>query len=442
MREIKEIRKRLFGDTKKAATYIGLARTLLGQVKNQAAFGGLSQLSRVVDLPDGTRIAVDTRFGQDTIEIVSPVRPGAGREEVTLPRQSVDTPALDVPAGFVIAGYREVPATPLNLDRALVWSGYGQATDLGILPGMRYGQAQAISGDGRIAVGWNILDGSVSGEGFYWTRAGGLQIIPRLGKYSPTPVGVSRRGEIAITAFPGQFVGAKRWPYIWSEAAGWQELPPDTSFNTTVTGISADGSVVVGQIVTAESAPDVPSDTAAVYWKDGGTPVRITSGEGYYWALGVSERGGVICGSRFEDGSSGYYPYMWTADGGVRVLPGGIGVASAVSEDGSIIVGTLGTVFAPNFGPPTVATYAGTPVWWRADGTGPFTLPTPAGGTLSAVSKDGNLIAGSVYNAVGDFSNAAVWNRDRLLHTYTDGTWARGIGVPDTAHVPGVHVDL
>jgi len=78
------LRKRLSGEA--AAPYLGIARTQLGILKNLMSFQDLKQLSRTVELSDGTRIFVSSIFGQDTIRIDAPeIAPrGAGEEAAVI----------------------------------------------------------------------------------------------------------------------------------------------------------------------------------------------------------------------------------------------------------------------------------------------------------------------------------------------------------------------
>lgn len=75
MRETGPVRKDLQGEA--ALPYVGVARTLLGKLKNQMRLGGLAQLSGSAILPDGVEIRVASRFGQDLVRILAPVVPGA-----------------------------------------------------------------------------------------------------------------------------------------------------------------------------------------------------------------------------------------------------------------------------------------------------------------------------------------------------------------------------
>ena len=82
-REFGVARKRLSGEA--AAPYLGIARTQLGILKNLMSFQELKQLSRTVELSDGTRIFVQSIFGQDTIRIDAPeIAPRRAGEEAAV----------------------------------------------------------------------------------------------------------------------------------------------------------------------------------------------------------------------------------------------------------------------------------------------------------------------------------------------------------------------
>jgi hypothetical protein len=118
MREFREVRKDLSGD--EAAPYIGLARTLLGQLKNRMAQGGLAQLARTVTLPDGTTISVASRLGQDTVRIIAaaPVLPVEQRPVEGLPEVPELEPVEVVPPEPV------VPQPYMWIGARLRWEDY------------------------------------------------------------------------------------------------------------------------------------------------------------------------------------------------------------------------------------------------------------------------------------------------------------------------------
>jgi hypothetical protein len=71
MREFREIRKGLGDNADAAAPYLGVARTQLGILKTRMAHGGLVQLTRTIQLEDGTSITVSSRMGQDSVQITA-----------------------------------------------------------------------------------------------------------------------------------------------------------------------------------------------------------------------------------------------------------------------------------------------------------------------------------------------------------------------------------
>lgn len=80
------------GPADAAAPYMGIARTLLGQLKTRMYAGGLAQLSRTVTLEDGARITVSSIHGQDTVRIAVP--PVGGRNfDIPVPP---DVPPVDI----------------------------------------------------------------------------------------------------------------------------------------------------------------------------------------------------------------------------------------------------------------------------------------------------------------------------------------------------------
>lgn len=80
MREVGAVRKNVPPGV--AESYIAIARKHLGQLKLDMQASQLSQLTRVVELADGTKIRVSSIFGQDRIEVLSvPAVPAQAEEE-------------------------------------------------------------------------------------------------------------------------------------------------------------------------------------------------------------------------------------------------------------------------------------------------------------------------------------------------------------------------
>lgn len=441
MREIKEVRKLLFGDVKKAATYIGLARTILGQVKQQAAFGGLSQLSRLVRLPDGTQITVDTRFGQDMIEIRSPVRPGVGREEVTMPRGSLDVPALAIPPGLIVAG-DYIPAVVNPVLRAVLWRSPTTPLYLTVDTGrtsatLPADSVQGISADGSIVAGiarGTYTDGA-GALGFLWTGAG-TESIGRIGTAATLINGLSADGRTAggnsaVTASPG-------WnyrPFIWTREGGIRLLSMGSGIEGMVAAVSANGRVMVGRITTSNS----PYREEVVVWYDGNPPVTIATGSLGRCAMGVSGDGKVICGQHTT--GVGFdavvRPFRWTAAGGLQLLSESRGQANAVSADGRVVVGGLyGFINEVEPGLPRVTFGGDTPhAFYWTESTGLVDLGE---GVAYCASPDGTVIGGV------DLGGAVLWDRQGNVTRLGGGAGhiAKVIAQPSIPGVPAIHVDL
>jgi hypothetical protein len=118
MRETGPVRKDLQGEA--ALPYMGLARTLLGKLKNQMRLGGLAQLSGAATLPDGVEIRVASRFGQDLVRILAPA--------VMLP-----APAIGVSPAVPSEGFVEPPVPEIRLTGTCLWGADAEAYSVPIL---------------------------------------------------------------------------------------------------------------------------------------------------------------------------------------------------------------------------------------------------------------------------------------------------------------------
>lgn len=127
MRDTDPVKKQFTGDTEAAAGNMGVARTQLGQLKNQMAFGNLQFGTRQTVQPDGTVIRTTVAAGIPRIQIDSPA--------VTQP----ETPPVDVetppfhprevrppkpPTQYQLAyvnGYVDVPGVEGEIYAASLW---------------------------------------------------------------------------------------------------------------------------------------------------------------------------------------------------------------------------------------------------------------------------------------------------------------------------------
>lgn len=306
------------------------------------------------------------------------------------------------------------------------------------------GPSNAVSGlsaDGLTAAGTNLT------TYFRWTASGGL--VPIGGSAPGNGIGgqarISDDGSRICGSFLNPVSGANEMSLYTTSSGSWTPLGGIGGQSGTEIsggwGISGDGNTVVGLgWVNAGSAH-------AIRWKQGGATVDLgstvpnrstranganqngnvivgwqdsTTGfrQGAIWTSGVqtlltlgiggaqlgeaqdcSADGSVVVGTGVS--ATNFAGYKWTpGTGGVslgKINATWRGAATAVSDDGSVIVG-----FERPF--PGPATFGIGLIW--VDGQGPFNLNTyltnlgfniPAGTTFAlplAISADGNTIAG------------------------------------------------
>jgi len=209
-------------------------------------------------------------------------------------------------------------------------------TGLGTLGGS-YSMAFGVSADGSVVVGRSTTPYVNGDQAFVWTAAGGM-------------------------------VGLGSPPVTW----------PITGPNSDARGVSGDGRVVVGMAQGAQGNAEAYMWSSASGWQPLGS---VVTGGDVQPAYSASYDGSVVVGM-----SSGS-PFRWTASTGLRYLSGSLGSANAITPDGSVIVGRIGTSEAFR--------------WTQAGGT--VRLGDLPGGSFNsianAVSRDGSVICGSSSSA-------------------------------------------
>lgn len=317
-------------------------------------------------------------------------------------------------------------------------SGQAQVTftTIGDLPGgLHRSEALALSGDGTTIVGsstsasgrqvfrWTIEDGMVampshddgyqlldsnagisfdgstivastqSGLAMRWNQSTGYEVIPGLpGSTVSFGVGISDDGQAAVggaLGFPGE-------AFHWSAQDGTRGLgslrdPPEQSASL---GISGDGRVAVGW---SYATPGIE----AFRWTEGEGLVGLgdlSGGQRRSYALAASYDGSVIVGQSHE--STGFRAFIWDQDTGMVPIgdPGLESIATDVSADGSVVVGT--------------ADQFGAFIWTQADGMRSLEslLVNDFGIDLEgwsldrgiAISADGLTIIGDARKATGE----------------------------------------
>lgn len=230
--------------------------------------------------------------------------------------------------GSVVVGVarRVAPATGFA---PIQWKA---TTGLVVLPSTGTATAEAVSGDGLTVVGF---ESGSPGSAVRWI--GGAR-----GSSYPAPLinnmnsgahalVVNADGTIAagIGEYTNEYPKAVRWV---AGAVNIERIDPSGHEESYSRGISGDGRVVVGYTYT----PD-----AAFVWRAGDTRITelptldATRGSS---ARGISQNGNVIVGS------SGGFAVRWV-NGAAPVSLGLAGTAFGANADGSVIVGRTGTAF-------------------------------------------------------------------------------------------------
>jgi hypothetical protein len=172
------MRKSFSGDRDTAFTFIGAGNAQLEIMKNMMRLGGLQQMMRTVEYPDGTIIQLASIFGQDFVSIHSPVIPIAPEDavaEVEVVNEynpaaiaaaldqtftdlvhvtgngSVELTKVQAPE-IIVVGYCTQNGSYDNR-LAFKFSSLGGLTKLGIGSGGYASEAHGISANGRYIVG-------------------------------------------------------------------------------------------------------------------------------------------------------------------------------------------------------------------------------------------------------------------------------------------------
>ena len=233
----------------------------------------------------------------------------------------------------------------------------------------------AISADGSVVVGQI----SSSREAARWTREQGTVglgfLQPGEGAKS-WATNVSGDGSVIVGR---EYVPDTGTYFLWTPEAGMVSSP------IAVKAVSADGSVLFGR-----------SNRQAARWTAGEGIVVLGSLPGHEtsWAHGVSPDGSVVVGWATE-------PFRWTAEQGMVSLGSSHGTAYDVSADGSVVVGESPGAFR------WTAEQGMTKLGWL----GPYDPPWQVGGSVAtAVSGDGSVVVGYDWVFSGpDREKVAAW---------------------------------
>ncbi len=229
----------------------------------------------------------------------------------------------------------------------------GVTTLLGVLPSGTFSVAFDVSSDGNVIVGYSSSSSGL--QAFRWENniMTGLGYLPGFTKES---CGNAVSGDGNIVVGYSKSAGGEKRAFRWENGA-MTDLGclPCGGYNVVANAISADGSVIVGQ-------SDSNSGLQAFRWKDGvmvglGSP----SPPGIFFpsnAYGVSYDGLIIVGQYSWRNSQTFIwderhgmrdlEYVLAMDFGVSLGGWNLNLATAISDDGTTIVGDPGWIAVIN----------------------------------------------------------------------------------------------
>ncbi len=252
--------------------------------------------------------------------------------------------------------------------------------------------AYAVSADGSVVAG--VAEDL--GHAFRWDAGAGmvsLGVLP--GKTSSTALAISADGR-SVTGFSGRVNAGV--PFLWTAGSGFIGLNPLPESETVgnATGLSSNGDRIVGWALGPNRGAN------AVVWDGGGEPFQIAPDTIASYAAGLTPDGAVVVGNSFIDSQS--EPFRWESTTGPVLLgdaPRGTGrtIANAISADGRRICG----VTHLDSGQEAAC------CWSAADGWRILPGRPGTNSTATAVSGDGTVVVGAVDG------EAAIWIRDELF---------------------------
>lgn len=231
-----------------------------------------------------------------------------------------------------------------------------------------------ISGDGTVVVG-AVLSASQKGVPARWTKETGFVTLDS--KTDIIDQGDARAASADGSVIVGQALTATGGgAFRWNATDGLVTLGLGSV--SQATGVTSNGSAIVGTMQGSESSPQ----THAFRWTSASGSQDIAALGSSGSVAGISADGTVIAGG-YTPVATDYRqaPYRWDRNSGIKRLTtetGEGGYATAISADGSTIVGTLGGAF-------------------RFTTNGGYSLMSLAGLTTpnaTAVNADGSVICG------------------------------------------------
>ncbi|GEM_PF-2198882 len=275
------------------------------------------------------------------------------------------------------------------------------------------------------------------------------------GLFCKFPHAISADGFVVVGEASRFGAGFQR-PSRWAFAEGFEILSdvPPSAFGGHASGISPSGDAIVGHW------NGVSGETHPFLWTDSGvTPLPVEQSSGGQVPYAVGDGGAFSVGSGWI--SDQFRAVGWVDAGLIGPIADRSGVGTAISDDGSRVVGALADSAASNawfpalieggthrflFGAPTEAGYAtdlsadgavvvgsvglfgsGRRAFRWTEATGPVLLGLPSGehneSEAWATSDEGDLIVGRRWEVRGSSvieRRAAIWTSDGAYHDLAD----------------------
>ncbi len=253
--------------------------------------------------------------------------------------------------------------------------------------GLAFSEAFAVSGDGKLVVGFSQSATGIP-QAFTFQNGALAALDPSFSGTFSAARGVSDDGSVIVGELT---VGAGQpTAFYWTAGSGMVAAPPMLGGNSFANGVSGNGKKIIGTMGNG-SLPQ----RAFVWDRKTGTVTDIgtlkSDLSGLARANGVDDSGNVVVGG--ASARNGFHAFRWTPTGGMQDLGtiGGVkgfSEAHAVSGDGLVVVGRSAI-------PAPVDNRA---FRW-SEGTGMVQLLAPNEADLRetralAVSQDGTYVAG------------------------------------------------
>lgn len=285
--------------------------------------------------------------------------------------------------GNVVVGHSY---TAGGVPHAFRWTGPLGMQDLGTLLGGLHSWASGVSADGSVVVG-DTYYGPSNVRAFRWSSTQGMQDLGTLeGHDGSSAVDVSSDGTVVVGYSYVSGSQDSLCAFRWTCTDGMQNLGPLLQ----VTAVSSDGSSVVGAVATS---PASGAPQRAFRWtQTHGLEDLGTLGGDYSAATAISADGSVVVGYAAGPGNLFEHAFRWTTISGIQdfgVIGGDLTRATSVSADGMVVVGLYYTGSERG-------TFRWTPTGGLDDIGG---LGHIGYSDASIVSADGTAVAGTSYSS-------------------------------------------